>query len=54
MQGHFHSLKSLFDALQVIGVISNYLNNSSSCSLIKSKALPFSVLENLGFSTGTC
>ena len=30
MQGHFHSLKSLFDVLQVVGVIRNYLNNSSS------------------------
>ena len=30
MQGHFHSLKSLFDVLQVVGVICNYLNNSSS------------------------
>ena len=25
MQGHFHSLKSLFDVLQVDGVIYNYL-----------------------------
>ena len=26
MQGYFHSLKSLFDVLQVVGVICNYLN----------------------------
>ena len=30
MHGHFHSLKSLFDVLQVAGVIYNYLTNSSS------------------------
>ena len=30
MQGHFNSLKSLFEHLQVVGVINNYLNNSSS------------------------
>ena len=27
MQGHFHSVKSLFDVLQLVGVICNYLNN---------------------------
>ena len=37
MQGHFHSLKSLFEVLQVVGVIYNYLNNSSSSSLLKSR-----------------
>ena len=30
MQGHFQSLKSLFDVLQVVGVMCNYVNNSSS------------------------
>ena len=52
MQGYFHSLKSLFDVLQVVGVICNYLNNSSSCSLIKSKTQSFIILENLELSIG--
>ena len=55
MQDHFHSLKRLFDVLQVVGVmwyvVANYLNNSSSWSFdkIKDVAVHLRTPENVSW-----